>query len=89
MMMRKSDFDDEEEEEEEKEEDKSRAGRVDERMREFVNVANGCENVCTTSSCSGRVSVFAERTEEDFTANLKGARRKCLSRTRSACERTL
>ena len=72
MMMRKSDFDDEEEEEEEKEEDKSRAGRVDERMREFVNVVNGCENVCTTSSCSGRVSVFAERTEEDVNANRKG-----------------
>jgi tRNA(Phe) wybutosine-synthesizing methylase Tyw3 len=36
--------------------DKSRAGRVDERVRDFVERVNACENIFTTSSCSGRVS---------------------------------
>ena len=52
--------------------DKSRAGRVDERVRDFVERVNACENIFTTSSCSGRVSVFAERTEEDCKEKRKG-----------------
>ena len=57
---------------EEKEEDKSRAGRVDERARDFVRAVNERENIFTTSSCSGRISVFAERTEEDAKEHRKG-----------------
>ena len=56
-------------------------------MREFVNVANGCENVCTTSSCSGRVSVLAERTEEDVNANRKGGEWVFVSHEASRGER--
>ena len=52
--------------------DKSRAGRVDERVRDFVERVNACENIFTTSSCSGRVSIFAERTEEDCKEKRKG-----------------
>ena len=54
------------------EEDKSRAGRVDERARDFVQAVNERENIFTTSSCSGRISVFAERTEEDVKEHRKG-----------------
>ena len=45
---------------------------MDERARDFVRAVNERENIFTTSSCSGRISVFAERTEEDAKEHRKG-----------------
>eukprot|EP00058_Branchiostoma_floridae_P003316 XP_002588804.1 hypothetical protein BRAFLDRAFT_89765 [Branchiostoma floridae] len=42
--------------------DLSRKGSIDEPIVELVNFINGQEFLFTTSSCSGRISVFAELT---------------------------
>ncbi|XP_019614050.1 PREDICTED: tRNA wybutosine-synthesizing protein 3 homolog [Branchiostoma belcheri] len=44
--------------------DLSRKGSIDEPIVELVNFINGQEFLFTTSSCSGRISVFAEKHEE-------------------------
>ncbi|KAI8491543.1 tRNA methyltransferase tyw3 [Branchiostoma belcheri] len=44
--------------------DLSRKGSIDEPIVELVNFINGQEVLFTTSSCSGRISVFAEKHEE-------------------------
>ena len=41
--------------------DRSRAGRVDARCEAIVREVFASDDFFTTSSCSGRVSVFAER----------------------------
>ena len=43
--------------------DKSRKGSVDERVHSLVELINGQQQVYTTSSCSGRISVFGDPTE--------------------------
>ena len=54
--------------------DKSRAGAVDARVLEIVNSVNFAEDIFTTSSCSGRASVFEDRTSEDEMNKRKGGR---------------
>ncbi|XP_078687023.1 tRNA wybutosine-synthesizing protein 3 homolog [Branchiostoma floridae x Branchiostoma belcheri] len=44
--------------------DLSRKGSIDEPIVELVKFINGQEFLFTTSSCSGRISVFAEKHEE-------------------------
>lgn len=40
--------------------DNSRKGSVDEPIIELVEFINGCEDLFTTSSCSGRVAVISQ-----------------------------
>lgn len=54
--------------------DRSRAGRVDARCVEFVREVCASEDFFTTSSCSGRVSVFADRGAREVERGLKGGR---------------
>ncbi|KAK9916814.1 hypothetical protein WJX75_007384 [Coccomyxa subellipsoidea] len=52
--------------------DKSRAGGVDAPIADLVALLNAWPNIFTTSSCSGRVSVFAEPTDATRAAGKKG-----------------
>lgn len=54
--------------------DRSRAGRVDARCVEFVREVCASEDFFTTSSCSGRVSVFADRGAREVERGVKGGR---------------
>lgn len=40
--------------------DRSKKGNVDEPLREFIDLINNHENYYTTSSCSGRISIFTD-----------------------------
>ncbi|KAK9861886.1 hypothetical protein WJX84_010417 [Apatococcus fuscideae] len=52
--------------------DKSRKGSVDAPIVELVNDLNRHEDIFTTSSCSGRISVFAEPDAQTRAAGKKG-----------------
>ena len=52
--------------------DFSRAGHVDERARPVVALVNRHPDFFTTSSCAGRVSVFADPTTATRAAGMKG-----------------
>ena len=52
--------------------DRSRAGRVDARCAALVREICASEDFFTTSSCSGRVSVFADRSAVDAREERKG-----------------
>ena len=53
-------------------EDFSRAGHVDERARPIVGLVNRHPSFFTTSSCAGRVSLFADPTTATRAAGMKG-----------------
>ena len=44
--------------------DKSNKGSIDEPIKELIDTINRKPDYCTTSSCSGRIVVFPERTNE-------------------------
>ena len=52
--------------------DFSRAGHVDERARPIVGLVNRHPSFFTTSSCAGRVSLFADPTTATRAAGMKG-----------------
>ncbi|KAJ9506545.1 hypothetical protein QJQ45_019603, partial [Haematococcus lacustris] len=52
--------------------DKSRKGSVDERALPIIRLINARADMFTTSSCSGRISVFAEPTEVNRQSGKKG-----------------
>ena len=52
--------------------DFSRAGHVDERARPIVALVNSHPSFFTTSSCAGRVSLFADPTSATRAAGMKG-----------------
>ncbi|KXZ49142.1 hypothetical protein GPECTOR_23g70 [Gonium pectorale] len=52
--------------------DKSRKGSVDAPVADLVAVVNAHPGLCTTSSCSGRISVFGEPGPEERAAGRKG-----------------
>ena len=52
--------------------DLSRAGHVDARARAVVALVNTHPAFYTTSSCAGRVSLFADPTSETRAAGMKG-----------------
>lgn len=41
-------------------EDRSKKGRVDDRIEDLIKEINSCDGFCTTSSCSGRVTLMSE-----------------------------
>eukprot|EP00873_Tetraselmis_striata_P029077 jgi/Tetstr1/449341/TSEL_003855.t1 len=52
--------------------DRSRKGSVDAPIQDLVDLINAHPHMFTTSSCSGRISCFAEPTPETRAAGLKG-----------------
>ena len=52
--------------------DFSRAGHVDQRAKAIVGLVNRHKDFYTTSSCSGRVSLFADPTTSTKAGGLKG-----------------
>jgi tRNA wybutosine-synthesizing protein 3 len=52
--------------------DKSRKGSIDAPIADLVDMINKLPDVYTTSSCSGRTSVFAEPTAETKAQKKKG-----------------
>ena len=52
--------------------DRSRKGSVDAPIVELVELINAQADVYTTSSCSGRITVFGEPTSDDHRAGRKG-----------------
>eukprot|EP00210_Caulerpa_lentillifera_P009018 g8607.t1 len=54
--------------------DKSRKGSVDEPIRELVEQINSHDDLYTTSSCSGRVSLFGESTPATRSEGKKGGK---------------
>ena len=64
--------------------DFSRAGHVDERARPVVALVNRHPDFFTTSSCAGRVSVFADPTTATRAAGMKGGEWGCTSTTTPA-----
>lgn len=66
--------------------DRSRAGRVDARCERLVLDAFASRDFYTTSSCSGRVSVFADRDGEDAAEERKGGTWAYVSHERAMWE---
>ena len=66
--------------------DRSRAGRVDARCETLVRDAFASRDFYTTSSCSGRVSVFADRDEDDAAEERKGGVWAYVSHERAVVE---
>jgi tRNA(Phe) wybutosine-synthesizing methylase Tyw3 len=69
--------------------DKSLAGKVDPRILEMVNLINSKECFYTTSSCSGRISLFHRENPNELSENLMEEQQKTTGKKRGSGRGTI